>query len=110
MEPCSMDKTQKWVEKVWIVHPRILISSPEQYSQVEQKYDGEFRGKIVEYLITHQPTQTKMYTSDIELEISPNIPPEVLEIYHKYVIDITDALIRDHNQKVKQRPKQRKVA
>lgn len=101
MEPCPMDKSKKWLEKVWVVHPQIVITTPKEYSQMEDMYDGTYKGVVVEYLAQNRKTNTKVYTSETKLELSKNIPPEIMRVYQDMVIYFVNIAIERSNEKIR---------
>lgn len=94
MEPCPMDKSKKWLEKAWVVHPNVIITTPKDYAQLDMIYDGEFNGIPARYLLSSYQDSLKSYIVYVPQKVSNDIPAEVLEAYGTLVLMGLDSLMK----------------
>ena len=74
---------QSELEKAWVVAPHVVITSPRGYPHENDTRDGYFQGGQVWYFGTNMKYGIKAYVSYSELEVSEDIPPEVIKAYKK---------------------------
>ncbi|MDH5543610.1 MAG: hypothetical protein OEY64_11675 [Nitrospinota bacterium] len=74
---------QPELEKAWVVAPHVVITSPRGYPHTNDTRDGYFQGGQIWYFGVNMKYGIKAYISYSDLEVSEDIPPEVIEAYRK---------------------------
>ncbi|MDH5639203.1 MAG: hypothetical protein OEZ04_12010, partial [Nitrospinota bacterium] len=70
------------MEKAWVVAPRIIVTTPFEMDAYMADGNGVLTSSKanVNFLARNRLAWMKVYTSDVDLPLSKNIPDEVLEV------------------------------
>lgn len=78
-------------ETAWVVSPHVVITVPISEEGLSSTRDGTYEGTRMWYFGTSQRDRVKSYLSYRELEVSKDIPPEVLETY-KHLLPVIEEM------------------
>ncbi len=81
------------MEKAWVVEKRMIITSPREIEAYNSINDGVYldSNSVAKFLAKNRYLLVKVYTTDEDLSVSPNLPPSIKQAHERLMRVIESA-------------------